>query len=225
MVTVGGGDISGQSVTSVSRMETRGESYLLRQMPILHCIVVGDSGVGKTSLVLQATAKYACLAKSPLPTIGVDIFRHDYDGVSLQFRDTAGQERFAPLTAQFYRQCEVACVVFRVDRRSSFDRVPHWVDEVRRHAQRADIPIVLVGNGVDCALIDRWSTPEEAWQCVQDLQLDTYVETSAMRELDPPSCPEWVQEVIRRASGTSPPVASPSLFREDSDCPTVCSTM
>ena len=68
-------------------------------------LLVGDSGVGKSSLLLRFTAdKFEAVSN---PTIGVD-FRVKYltvhgKRVKLTIWDTAGQERFRTLTSSYYR--------------------------------------------------------------------------------------------------------------------------
>ena len=68
-------------------------------------LLVGDSGVGKSSLLLRFTAdKFEPVSN---PTIGVD-FRVKYltvngKRVKLTIWDTAGQERFRTLTSSYYR--------------------------------------------------------------------------------------------------------------------------
>jgi len=68
-------------------------------------LLVGDSGVGKSSLLLRFTAdKFEPVSN---PTIGVD-FRVKYltvqgKRVKLTIWDTAGQERFRTLTSTYYR--------------------------------------------------------------------------------------------------------------------------
>ncbi|KAL8453556.1 hypothetical protein Emag_001775 [Eimeria magna] len=72
---------------------------------LLKLLLIGDSGVGKSSLLLRfAENKYD---EQQLSTIGVD-FRVRFltiEGVRLKLAiwDTAGQERFRTLTSSYYR--------------------------------------------------------------------------------------------------------------------------
>ena len=64
------------------------------------CICIGDSGVGKTALLLRLTEGY--FRESFITTIGVDIRVKTLNifskRIRLQLWDTAGQERFRTIT-------------------------------------------------------------------------------------------------------------------------------
>ena len=96
-------------------------------------IIVGDSCVGKTCLLVRfVEGRYDGAAK---PTISVDISSAALDlgssTVALSLWDTAGQEKFAPLSSPYFRQADGVIIAFDVGARSSFDRVAsYWMDEV-----------------------------------------------------------------------------------------------
>ena len=96
-------------------------------------IIVGDSSVGKTCLLVRfVEGRYDGAAK---PTISVDISSAALDlgssTVALSLWDTAGQEKFAPLSAPYFRQADGVIIAFDVGARSSFERVAsYWMDEV-----------------------------------------------------------------------------------------------
>ena len=81
----------------------------------LKIVVIGDSGVGKTS-ILEAL-NYKKISKSAKPTIGAEFVKKkitldDGSEVSLQLWDTAGQERFQSLCTSFYRGADCCVIVF-----------------------------------------------------------------------------------------------------------------
>ena len=91
-------------------------------------VAIGDSGVGKTSLIqMFEQAKFTDNFK---PTIGADFSNKeiDIDGkvVTLQIWDTAGQERYQSLGTAFYRGADCAFLVYDITNQWSFENVPNW---------------------------------------------------------------------------------------------------
>ena len=72
-------------------------------------LLIGNSGVGKSSLLLRFADDV--FTDNFMPTIGVDfkIRTIEVDGktIKLQIWDTAGQERFRTLTSSYYRGAQV----------------------------------------------------------------------------------------------------------------------
>ena len=94
-------------------------------------LMIGDSGVGKTCLLLR----YANDSFSPtfITTIGIDfkIKNVDIDGtrIKLQIWDTAGQERFQSLGVSFYRGADCCVLVYDVTKANTFENLDHWKEE------------------------------------------------------------------------------------------------
>ncbi|XP_013865509.1 ras-related protein Rab-26 isoform X2 [Austrofundulus limnaeus] len=89
-------------------------------------MLVGDSGVGKTCLLVRFKDG-AFLAGSFISTVGID-FRNkvlNIDGVKvkLQIWDTAGQERFRSVTHAYYRDANALLLLYDVTNKSSFDNI------------------------------------------------------------------------------------------------------
>ena len=79
-------------------------------------VVIGDSGVGKTSLIQMFNLnKFTSNFK---PTIGADFsnkeIKFDDRVVTMQIWDTAGQERFQSLSSAFYRGADCCCLVYDI---------------------------------------------------------------------------------------------------------------
>jgi Ras-related protein Rab-23 len=114
-------------------------------------IVVGNGGVGKTSM----TARYCknIFTNEYKKTIGVDFLEKviEFDDmaetVRLYIWDTAGQEEFDGLTSKYYKGAACAVIVFSTIDRDSFDAVETWQRKVMAECGR--IPMVLVQNKVD----------------------------------------------------------------------------
>jgi len=121
-----------------------------RKKVLLKVIILGDSGVGKTSLMNQyVNKKFDNRYKA---TIGADFLTKelDVDGttVTLQIWDTAGQERFQSLGSAFYRGADACILVFDLTSQESFQHLTSWHDEfIIQAGQNKDF--VLIGNKND----------------------------------------------------------------------------
>jgi Ras-related protein Rab-2A len=113
-------------------------------------IVIGDSGVGKSCLLLQFTDKrFESLHDL---TIGVEfgarVISVNGSEVKLQIWDTAGQESFRSITRSYYRGAVGALVVFDVTKRETFEHVQMWLDDAMTNCY-TPITVMLVGNKID----------------------------------------------------------------------------
>jgi Ras-related protein Rab-1A len=117
---------------------------------VFKVLLVGNSSVGKSSLLLRFADKV--FHEAFLPTIGVDfkIRTVDHEGsiVKLQMWDTAGQEKFRTITAAYFKGAQGIILVFDICDKKSFEDIQHWMTEVDRHSMRNPIKI-LVGNKSD----------------------------------------------------------------------------
>jgi len=114
-------------------------------------LLIGDSGVGKSSLLLRFTDD---LFEEMSPTIGVDfkvkVLNVNRSKVKLTIWDTAGQERFRTLTASYYRGAHGIILVYDVSRRETFDNLKEiWLREVDMYSSGGSVVKMLVANKVD----------------------------------------------------------------------------
>ncbi|WOL09902.1 ras-related protein RABC2a-like [Canna indica] len=126
-------------------------------------LLIGDSGVGKSSLLVSFISNH--VGEDLSPTIGVDFkIKHlTIDGKKLKLTiwDTAGQERFRTLTSSYYRGSQGIILVYDVTKRETFTNLSDvWVQEVELFATNNNCVKVLVGNKVDKEA-DRMVTREE----------------------------------------------------------------
>ncbi|KAJ3695022.1 hypothetical protein LUZ60_000399 [Juncus effusus] len=125
-----------------------------RRRTLLKVIVLGDSGVGKTSLMNQyVNNKFSQQYKA---TIGADFLTKeiliDDRIVTLQIWDTAGQERFQSLGVAFYRGADCCVLVYDVNVKRTFVNLDNWHDEFLKQASPTDpknFPFILLGNKID----------------------------------------------------------------------------
>ncbi|TRZ04466.1 hypothetical protein DNTS_027542 [Danionella cerebrum] len=137
-------------------------------------ILVGDSGVGKTSLLVQFDqGKF--IPGSFSATVGIGFtnkvltvdelkvklqvrethtnthtltLKGSRAGCSFQIWDTAGQERFRSVTHAYYRDAQALLLLYDITSRSSFDNTRAWLTEIHEYAQD-NIVIMLLGNKSD----------------------------------------------------------------------------
>lgn len=113
-------------------------------------IIIGDTGVGKSCLLLQFTDKR--FRNDHDLTIGVEfgarmVSLGDKE-IKLQIWDTAGQESFRSITRSYYRGAAGALLVYDITRRDSFAHLANWLEEARQNGNPA-MTIMLVGNKTD----------------------------------------------------------------------------
>lgn len=52
--------------------------------------------------------------------------------MELQIWDTAGQEKFRALNGIFFKNAEIALVVFDLTNRNSFDNINYWIEQLKQ---------------------------------------------------------------------------------------------
>jgi len=132
----------------------------------LKIVILGDSGVGKTSLMNRySTGKFTGQYKA---TIGADFLAKDNvvvtdmfgqrHLVTLQIWDTAGQERFQSLGVGFYRGADACLLVYDITDPHSLDNLDHWRKEFLEQVgggiqglgdASTQFPFVVLGNKMD----------------------------------------------------------------------------
>lgn len=142
-------------------------------------IIIGDSAVGKSCLLLQFTDKRF----QPVHdlTIGVEfgarMINIEGKQIKLQIWDTAGQESFRSITRSYYRGAAGALLVYDITRRDTFNHLTTWLDDARSHSN-PNMVIMLIGNKTDLDASKRAVTREEGEKFARDHGL-IFMETSA----------------------------------------------
>ncbi|MFX1498928.1 MAG: Rab family GTPase [Promethearchaeota archaeon] len=115
--------------------------------------VIGDGGVGKTSLIKKYTM--GTFEKDYVKTIGAQFSTYDeeIDGdlINLIFWDIAGQDDFNFLHPLFYKESRAAIIVFSLEEndlgKDSFMHITNWYNELTKYC--GIIPVVIFANKVD----------------------------------------------------------------------------
>jgi len=183
-------------------------------------LLIGDSGVGKSSILLRFTDD--AFEEQMASTIGVDFKVKTIvlggKTVKLTIWDTAGQERFRSLQSSYYRGCHGVCLVFDVNERESFEHLQTWLEELELYSTTPQTVKLLVGNKID--LKQREVTADEAVAFARR-QAMVYIETSAKtRDGIRQTFEEVVQKILdtpallAQSSGSSNMLSGPSLAQQ-----------
>jgi small GTP-binding protein len=158
---------------------------------VIKLAVLGDSGVGKTSLIKQYiqhsfTADY-------LPTLGVNIVIKDIKikrtntFVRLTLWDIAGQEKYDLTRRLFFQGCEGVLLVYDITRPLTFDNIKYkWLKEFKKFTDK-DCIYILIGNKVDLrdegiiSIEDRLNVMsfEKGKKFASIIKASNFIETSA----------------------------------------------
>ena len=145
---------------------------------LLKVIVVGDSSVGKSCLLLRFVDKR--FRDNHELTIGVEFGCRIVQASGFRFKihvwDTAGQEAFRSITRSYYRSAAVALLVFDVTRRRTFENLERWATDVLA-APVSDVVLVVVANKTD--LSDQREVPRAEAEAFALHHNAAYYETSA----------------------------------------------
>eukprot|EP01029_Cantina_marsupialis_P021444 TRINITY_DN512_c0_g1_i1.p1 TRINITY_DN512_c0_g1~~TRINITY_DN512_c0_g1_i1.p1 ORF type:complete len:202 (-),score=28.51 TRINITY_DN512_c0_g1_i1:160-765(-) len=117
---------------------------------IFKLVIIGDSAVGKTSIVQRFIDN--SFDEDGSPTIGVDfgVKYLDISGkrIKTTIWDTAGQERFRTVTSSYYKGAQGVILVYDVTRRQTFQNIQSWLDEIDTYASNRLVKL-LVCNKID----------------------------------------------------------------------------
>ena len=142
-------------------------------------IVIGDSGVGKSCLTIQAIQdKFEELYRA---TVGFEFLsfnvRINKVVIKLQIWDTCGQEVYKSLISGIYRNSSLAIILYSVTNRNTFQHIDTWIKELSQNSTK-NIKIILVGNKSDLEK-ERKISYEEGEKLKNKHKLDYFIETSA----------------------------------------------
>lgn len=114
-------------------------------------IVVGDLGVGKTSMINRYVRNE--FERDYKPTIGVEYELKKYSILktvfSLQIWDTSGEERFKAITSAYYRGSNALLVTFDLCDPVSLVHARTWTEEALNNTRTTTPDVYLVGNKKD----------------------------------------------------------------------------
>jgi len=167
-----------------------------RQPPydyLIKLLMIGDSGVGKSCLLLRFSDD--SFTTSFITTIGIDfkIKTIDIAGkrLKLQVWDTAGQERFWTITEAYYRQAMGIILVYDITHEESYLNIRKWMLNIEQHASD-NVKKLLIGNKCDMEK-DRAVSKEKGQELADEYNI-LFFEASAKTDVN-------VKEAFRSLAG------------------------
>ena len=125
-------------------------SYKFQDIKIISLILVGESTVGKTSIMRSFIGEE--FSESSLSSIGIEVYTKNIqineEVCSIKIWDTCGQERLRALSANYYRKADGVILVYDTTSIDSFNNLDYWLKSIKFYCKR-DIPIIIIGNKID----------------------------------------------------------------------------
>ena len=149
---------------------------------IFKVIIIGDAGVGKTSLALRYAKD--TFREEYIVSLGVNFLYKETEieghKVRIQIWDTGGQERFSALRPKYYEGADAGVICYEITSKSTFESVKKYLEEIRRYC--GDIPIALVATKID--LEDRREVSSEEGKKFASEHGLSFFETSAKEAIN-----------------------------------------
>ena len=125
-------------------------------------ILLGDKGVGKTSIISRFINDTFDYFETPLWSgeYWKEMIFKDYKNQVVKFDIwySAGQERYRSLPKIFFKEVDIAILVYDITSKNSFEEVAYWYEQLKNNAPK-NVVIGLAGNKSD--LFDEKTVSEE----------------------------------------------------------------
>ena len=144
-------------------------------------VLLGDVSVGKTSIASRYCKN--SFNEHHINTIGgayqqQKVVLSNGAMVKLHIWDTSGQERFRAMTNLYYRDAQVAILVYDIKSESSFASIEFWIQELKYKVENENMILCLVGNKCDVSQDERKISTNKGKNFAQENNMIFY-ETSA----------------------------------------------
>lgn len=148
-------------------------------------ILLGDSSVGKTSLILRFCE--GNFEEESISTIGIDTkckyLKRGNKKIELKIWDTAGQERFKSIAKNSYKGADGILLVYDISNKKTFDSVKKWIDNIKESIDMSKIGFIVVGNKCDLEK-EEWEVTDDLKEKLQETQNVKIIETSCKNNIN-----------------------------------------
>ena len=149
-------------------------------------VVVGDSQVGKTSILKKIITNEFIEEYKPTNGYEFNIVLIKVNEIVIKFQiwDMSGEENYRPSLLNLYRNANLGFLVYSVTSRESFNKLEDWIDKLRKKAPSTKI--LLIGNKCD-EKEKREVSYEEGKELCEKFNLEHFEEVSATQEFPSPN--------------------------------------
>ena len=146
-------------------------------------LLIGDSGVGKTSLLFRFADGIFHETNISMTGLDFKIKSIELKGkrLRLQIWDTAGQERFHAITTSYYHNANGIVLVYDVSNAKSFAHIAEWLRVIQQHADD-NVEKMILGNKCDAE--DKRVITEAQGRALAEKHGIKFLETSAVSNIN-----------------------------------------
>ena len=111
----------------------------MEEMLSFKLVLIGESGVGKTSLINRYVSNTFESNMVPTPgssfTTKTMLFKNYNKSIKFDIWDTAGQEKYRSLAKVFYTECNGCLLIYDICDKKSFEELKnYWIPEIRSNS-------------------------------------------------------------------------------------------
>ena len=112
-----------------------------KESVICKVVLIGESGVGKTSIISRYTTN--TFKENLMATPGANFltklvpFKEEKESIKFEIWDTAGQEKYRSLAKVFYKNAAACVLVYDITNKKSFDELKnYWISEIKENSSQ-----------------------------------------------------------------------------------------
>ena len=124
-------------------------------MTTIKVILIGEPGVGKTSIIKVSTGEE--FNESENPNLSVSFYLKKINlgnkQYNLELWDTIGQENLRVINALFYNNSRIVIFVYDITNKKSFNNLKSfWINEIKQQIGDSGYVKAIIGNKIDLYL-------------------------------------------------------------------------